>query len=570
MGSPTYKELVNDFKVYLSVKWSWLGLPEPTELQYEIADFLQYGGDRLLIKGFRGIAKSWITASYCEWSWLRCRDTRFLIVGGNQRKADEISLFIRQSIDTFPVLEPLRWSDWEKQTVRWGIQQFNVKGAPPDIAPSCKASSIGSMLVGSRAHKIIGDDIETPSNSDTVEGREKLLAQLGEFESILLPGGDIVLLGTPQTEESVYTTVEGRGYSSCIWPARVPTEGERGLYGSRLSPMIEKMYADGLYGKPTEPRRFPEEVLLQKEAGMTTAAWRLQMMLDTSLSDADRYPLKLKDLMVMDLDDNSGPMVTIWSGVDKHRITSLPGVGFTGDYMVAPMFVGEDWRPYERKFMVVDPSGKGDNETAWAVLATLAGRYFLLDWGGCQDGYSAETLDTITLKASQHKVTEIIYEENYGGGMFGQILSAHVKPIYPVGVTPVKAVGQKERRIIETLEPVIRNHKLIVSASAMQKDTEDERAYSLGYQMTRVTYDRGSLKYDDRLDALAHAIAYAISTAGVNTAEALEVARAADRQKVIEDLLGKSTLFMMDKANLGVKIPEGNGGRLKYNRKGLL
>lgn len=571
MPTPTYQELLNDFTVYLRIKWEWLGLPPPTELQEEISWTLQFGGDRLLIKGFRGIAKSWITATFCEWIWLRSRDTRILIIGGNQRKSDEISLFIRQSIDTFPVLEPLKWSDWEKQSVRWGIQQFNVKGAPPDIAPSCKSSSIGSMLVGSRAHIIIGDDIETPANSDTVEGREKLLAQLGEFESILLPGGRIVLLGTPQSEESVYSEVETRGYSSTVWPIRVPTVAERGLYGTRLSPIIESMYQREDYGSPTEPLRFPEEILLQKEAGMTSAAWRLQMMLDTSLSDADRYPLKLRDLLVMDTDDNQAPMVVTWSPQDKYRVTSVLSVGFTGDYLVTPMFTCEDWKPYERKFMVVDPSGKGDNETAYVILGTLAGKFFLLDWGGFTDGYSKDTLDHITLLAQKFQVTEIVYEENYGGGMFGQILGSHIRPVYPVGITPVPAKGQKERRMIETLEPVIRNHKLVIDSGALHRDTTMEnRAYSLLYQMTRVTYDRGSLKYDDRLDALAHGVSYAMSTAGVNTLEALEHARTVEREKSIDELLNRSKIFALDPLNKGLPIAiDGPKKKLKFNARRL-
>lgn len=564
----TYKELVNDFKVYLEVKWQWLGLPKPTELQYEIAEFLQTGGDRLLIKGFRGVAKSWITAAFCEWSWLRCRDTRFLIVGGNQRKADEISLFIRQSIDQFPVLEPLRWSDWEKQHVRWGIQQFNIKGAPPDIAPSCKASSIGSMLVGSRAHKIIGDDIETPANSDTVEGREKLLAQLGEFESILLPGGDIVLLGTPQTEESVYHVVESRGYSARVWPARVPTEAEVGLYRGNLSPKILQMYQEGLYGASTEPVRFPEEILLQKEAGMTQAAWRLQMMLDASLKDADRYPLKLKDLMFLSLDKLSGPMLAMWSGQPKYQLTNVPGVGFTGDYVVSPMFVGEDWRPYERIFMVIDPSGKGDNETAYCIMATLAGRFFVLDWGGYLDGYSDETLGKLLSKAMEYQVNEVIYEENYGGGMFGQILGAHFGPIYPVGIKGVTTGNvQKERRLLETLEPVMRSHKLVLDSAALMVDVgREDLRYSLLYQLSRLTYDRGSLKWDDKVDVLAHAVAYVMSSAGVNSEEAYRESRRRSQEKAIEDLLGVCKMFTIGEAHKTIPVvSQGSQKPLKFN-----
>lgn len=544
MSSPTYKELLADFKVYLIVKWHWLGLPRPTELQLEFADFLQHGGNRKMLKAFRGAAKSWVTASYCEWCWLRNRDYRVLLVSGNQRKADEISLFIRRCIDEFPVLEPIRWADWEKQHVRWGIQQFNIKGAPPDIAPSCKASSIESMLVGSRAHLIIGDDIETPNNSSTVDARSNLLAQVGEFESILLPGGEVDLLGTPQSEESIYNTIESRGYSSRIWPLRVPTEAERPLYRDRLSPLIEQMYAAGKHGETVEPTRFDEETLLQKEAGMTKAAWRLQMMLDTSLADADRYPLKLNDLIVASLDSLKAPMTIIWSGHEKHKVAGLPLLGFTGDYPVNPMFVGDDWKAYDRKFMFVDPSGRGDNETTWAIFGTLAGRFFVLDFGGTTDGYSEATMDLLVSKAMSHQVNEVAYEDNFGDGMFGQILLARMKLTYQCAVTGVKSHGQKERRIIETLEPVLRSHKLVIDQSALERDSglEDKR-YSLGHQLTRITYERGALKWDDRLDCIAMGVAHVNQVAGVNSKEATLLAERIQKENAIEDMLKNSRVF---------------------------
>lgn len=544
MVTPTYKELLADFKVYLIVKWHWLGLPRPTELQLEFADFLQHGGTRKMLKAFRGAAKSWVTASYCEWCWLRNRDYRVLLVSGNQRKADEISLFIRRCIDEFPVLEPIRWADWEKQHVRWGIQQFNIKGAPPDIAPSCKASSIESMLVGSRAHLIIGDDIETPNNSNTVDARSTLLAQVGEFESILLPGGEVDLLGTPQSEESIYNTIESRGYASRIWPLRVPTESERPLYRDRLSPLIEQMYTAGKHGETVEPSRFDEETLLQKEAGMTKAAWRLQMMLDTSLADADRYPLKLNDLMVASLDALKAPMTIIWSGHEKHRVPGLPLLGFTGDYPVNPMFTGDDWKAYDRKFMFVDPSGRGDNETTWAVFGTLAGRFFVLDFGGTTDGYSEATMDLLVSKAMTYGVNEVAYEDNFGDGMFGNILLARMKLTYQCAITGVKSHGQKERRIIETLEPVLRSHKLVIDQSALERDSGlEDKQYSLGHQLTRVTYDRGSLKWDDRLDCIAMGVSHVNQVAGVNSKEATLLAERIQKESAIEDMLKNSRVF---------------------------
>ena len=59
------------------------------------------------------------------------------------------------------------------------------------------------------------------------------------------------------------------------------------------------------------------------------------------------------------------------------------------------------------------------------------------------------------------------------------------------------------------LEPVLSQHRLVVSRSVIEDDlkVEDPR-YSLFYQLSRITRDRGALVHDDRLDALAGAVAY--------------------------------------------------------------
>lgn len=536
----TYADVLRSFPVYLIFKWQWLKLPPPTELQLEIAEFLQECPTAWsIIKGFRGIAKSWITGSYAEWCWLKNRDFRVMIVSGNQTKADEISLFIRQCIDGFPLLEPLRWADWEKQHVRWGIQQFNVKGSPVDIAPSCKACGIQSMLVGSRAHLIIGDDVETPQNSDTVESRDKLLAAVGEFSNILLPNGQVKLLGTPQTEESIYLELENRGVTTRVWPARVPTEDTIRIYKDTLSPKIQSMFDEGRYDEPTEPSRFDEEVLMEKAAVITRSAWRLQFMLDTTLADAERYPLKLHDLMVTACDPISAPLTLVWNGHSKNKEASVQCVGFSSDYLVAPLFIGEDWKPYERIVMAIDPSGRGSDESAWVIVGTLAGRFYVLDWGGFTDGYASETKEALVQLAMTYKVNEVIYEANFGDGMYGTILRPAFKGIYDVGITEVKHSKQKEARILDTLEPVIRSHRVILDVTAAKRDATEERGsiYSLMFQMSRLTRERGCLKHDDRLDALAIAVAHLQSSAGVNTEQAAKEIQTKVKLNEIKEVL---------------------------------
>jgi hypothetical protein len=55
-------------------------------------------------------------------------------------------------------------------------------------------------------------------------------------------------------------------------------------------------------GAPTDPARFHDTDLLEREASYGRSGFALQFMLDTSVSDGDRYPLKLSDLVVMAID----------------------------------------------------------------------------------------------------------------------------------------------------------------------------------------------------------------------------------------------------------------------------
>jgi hypothetical protein len=372
-----------------------------------------------------------------------------------------------------------------------------------------------------------------------VESRDKLLAAVGEFSNILLPNGQVKLLGTPQTEESIYLELENRGVTTRVWPARVPTEDTIRIYKDTLSPKIQSMFDEGRYDEPTEPSRFDEEVLMEKAAVITRSAWRLQFMLDTTLADAERYPLKLHDLMVTACDPISAPLTLVWNGHSKNKEASVQCVGFSSDYLVAPLFIGEDWKPYERIVMAIDPSGRGSDESAWVIVGTLAGRFYVLDWGGFTDGYASETKEALVQLAMTYKVNEVIYEANFGDGMYGTILRPAFKGIYDVGITEVKHSKQKEARILDTLEPVIRSHRVILDVTAAKRDATEERGstYSLMFQMSRLTRERGCLKHDDRLDALAIAVAHLQSSAGVNTEQAAKEIQTKVKLNEIKEVL---------------------------------
>ena len=87
--------------------------------------------------------------------------------------------------------------------------------------PSVTAYGITATLTGSHPHLIIADDIETPANGTTAGNRDKLVAKIAEFESMVNPKGTILILGTPQSAESVYVQLKDQ-YPIRRWPAEYP------------------------------------------------------------------------------------------------------------------------------------------------------------------------------------------------------------------------------------------------------------------------------------------------------------------------------------------------------------
>jgi hypothetical protein len=74
-------------------------------------------------------------------------------------------------------------------------------------------------------------------------------------------------------------------------------------YSGKLGPYINKLIERGTKaGTPTDPGRFADADLLERKSSYGLAGYALQFMLDTSPSDLDRYPLKLRDLIIHDID----------------------------------------------------------------------------------------------------------------------------------------------------------------------------------------------------------------------------------------------------------------------------
>jgi hypothetical protein len=522
----------DDFRYFLVVVWRHLGLPDPTPVQLDIAHYMQHGSKRRIVEAFRGVGKSWMAAAYTLWLLRNDPQKKIMVVSASKTRADDFAQFCIRLIREMPLLQCLE-PDRDEQ--RSAANRFDVRPAVPDQSPSVKSVGIFGQLTGSRADLILPDDVEVPNTSWTVSMREKLLGCVGEFNAILKPGGDVMFLGTPQTEESIYNKLRLRGYDCRIWPARYPEKPEK--YGEALAPVILRD-CTGNQNKPTDPNRFSEIDLMEREASYGRSAFALQFQLDTSLSDLERFPLKLSDLMVLEVSDHA-PEKLVWSGGAEYRITDLPAVGFSGDYYHRPAYIHGDWLPFQGCVMFVDPSGKGSDETSYAIVAHLNGNLYLLEVGAHRDGYSDNVLEAIAKAAKRHKVNLILLEDQFGQGMLENLLKPYLQVHHPCTIEPVRSNVQKERRIINALEPVMNQHRLIVNRSVVENDSqgrdddaiEKRLAYQLFHQLTHITVDKGCLQHDDRLDALAGAIQYWNESLAIDEDRAIK-----ERQSELWDL----------------------------------
>jgi hypothetical protein len=518
-------ENIKNFKNFLYICWKAINLPDPTDIQYSIADYLQFGGRNKIIQAFRGIGKTWITAAYVCFKLYQNPNEKILIVSASKDKAVEIAKFIKDLINILPQLQHLKPDT--RQDNRDAITAFDVAGCTPAVAPSVKVLGVGGQLTGCRATIIIADDIETSENCRSQEMRDKIKNAVTEFDNIIVPGGEITYLGTPHTEQSLYNELVRRGYLLRIWTAKYVSPDKQERYNGNLAPFIIEAVQDDFFlvDTSTEPLRFSDEDLMEREMKMGRSKFQMQFMLDPTLNDMERYPLKCSDLIVMDLDKDKAPEKVAYASDVTKTIENVLCPGFGGDRFYKPMYISDKWLEYTQKIMFLDPAGTGSDEFSYVVLGLLNSQIFLLDFGILLSGYTDKNLIKLALVAKEYNINIAYYESNFGDDLFSSLFQPYLRKYHPCALEAIRNNKNKELRIIETLEPVLNQHKLIVNKSLIEKDSklcehyppEHKSIYQLFYQLTHITKDRGCLSHDDRLDALAGGVAQ------LNTSMSLDV-----------------------------------------------
>ncbi len=534
--------LRGDFKLFLQALWSELGLPNPTRAQYAIADYLQHGPKRLQIQAFRGVGKSWITGGFVLWTLFNNPEKKIMIISASKERADNMSIFLQKLIIETPWLAHLRPKSDDS---RWSRISFDVSCSPHQ-APSVKSVGITGQLTGSRADVMILDDVEVPGNSMTEFMREKLLQLCTEVESILTPKKDsrIMFLGTPQTTFTVYRKLAERSYKPFVWPARYPRKVTQ--YEGLLAPQLVDDIDGGAEPWDVTDDRFDNEDLIKREASMGRSNFMLQFMLDTSLSDAEKFPLKCSDLIVTSVNPTTAPESVVWCSDPQNVIKDLPTVGLPGDYFYSPMQLQGTWNPYQETICSVDPSGRGSDETAAAYISQRNGFLYLHDMRAYRDGYSDNTLLDILKGCKKFGVTKLLIETNFGDGIVSELFKKHMQQTKQgIDIEEVRANVRKEDRIIDSLEPILNQHRLIIDRNVIEWDfksnpdaaPEERLLYMLFYQMSRMCREKGAIRHDDRLDALAQGVQYFTDAMGISALEAIKERKRLEWNSMLEEFI---------------------------------
>jgi hypothetical protein len=196
----------------------------------------------------------------------------------------------------------------------------------------------------------------------------------------------------------------------------------------------------------------------------------------------------------------------------------------------------------------VDPAAGGANgdETAYAIAGFLNGNVYLLSCGGLPGGYELDKLNALADKLRRFKLDGVTIEKNMGFGAFAAVFTPVLRKHLTCQIDEDLVTGQKEKRIIQTLAPVMGRGALIVSPEVVEEDRECcmrhspqlRTSYSLFYQLGHMTETRGALLHDDRADALEGVVRHFQTAIAQDQEKKLAALRQAELKKLHADPLG--------------------------------
>lgn len=522
------QRIMGDFRLFLRAVWDDRKLDKVaplSDVELDIAHYAATGPKTRGILAPRGLGKTHLVgAALPLFRLLRDPDRKIIVPSKSHTHAKKVIGFQREWINACWFLEELT----PRRDQTDAADRFQVGPARESVQPSVTAIGIDGQLEGNRAHTIIPDDVETDKNTQTLDARESLDERVKEFKDILYPdrapadGGpidpcEICYVGTYHHEESLYLKLPKRDYAFQTWPIAIPDPADKLL---NLAPMVQRMIDAGASpGTPVFGHRFGTENIAEKKSEGFTR-FGMQHMLISDLAATNRYPIRLSDLIVLNTDPRTAPCSVSWGYRDHNGSTALediPSLGFGQDRLHRPAMIDKLWAPYTGTRAHLDPAGRGEDESALAIAAHLAGFFWIKRVQGWMDGSSNATIDAQCLVLREQGATTLSIEDNADTlNVFLPLFESRLRrwflepgehPSFPdgwkCGIERVHNTGQKEVRIIEAIEPYATSHRLVFDPLCLIPTPGQDIDYSLQHQLTRITKQRKALRHDDKADAVA-------------------------------------------------------------------
>ncbi len=444
----------------LEFAWIWnqasgLGTPALHRRVLRWLQARQDGGDRrLLLMAFRGFGKSTLIGLYCAWRLYRAPETRILVLAADHALATKMAANVRRILGRHPLCATLLPGHGEGS---WASDRFTVAREGVLRDASMLAAGIGGNITGARADLIICDDVEVAGNCDTPGKREELRERLTEAEFVLVPGGTILFVGTPHTEESLYA------------------EGDDAFLSGYRRLTLPLLDAEG---RSAWPERFPDPAVAALRDRVGPLAFRRQMMLEPVAMGAARL--------------DPAAIVRYAAEIDYREANGRGVLSLMGTRLVSG---GGWWDPaYGRP-------GSGDASVLAAVFGDAEGRhylhriaYLLHDPDAAEDAATQQCRAVAAL--ARELMLPVVRVETNGLGRFLPGLLRQEMSRAGAACTVVEATSRRAKsdRILAALDPVLAARRLSAHESVMRGRFVRE--------MAEWRPDAPGL-HDDALDAVA-------------------------------------------------------------------
>lgn len=484
-------------------------------IHVQACDWLEHRGDVGVLRCFRGFGKSTILDIYNAWMLYKNPHEQILHQGSTDPDAYKVSRGTERVLELHPLCQDCKKARGETQ--RWWVE-----GTDDVRYGSLYARGIMSTVTGHRATEVQNDDVEVPQNIATPEAREKLRIRLDEQTHILIPGGRTLYIGTPHAHDSLYDEIERAGadcltirmfekehridnadqkeYALPFAPdfvftgigpqaraLRVGKDYQIVIKGGCVSLKFKAppMVLVDCYAGSAWPERFDAaELLKRRKKTRTINAWDSQYQLHSRpVTETRLDPDRMQAYDVEPVIKSANGQSSMWLG--KIQIAGMsvrwdPSSGKVNSDASSIAVILQD--VHGRRYWHRSERLTGDIATFGSDGKTITG------------GQVFQLCDIV----QELHVPRVTIETNGIGQFAPAVLKAALKQRkLACGVSEAQAVTNKNRRILEAMEPLLLSNMLWAHVSVFDGAAPDQMR-----QFNPITKNNS----DDDIDACAGAI----------------------------------------------------------------